>query len=286
MIKPYFPQVKHENNGMSVMIKKYGVNREDEMNDLTPGRLAGFHSAGILLDLETAEQNIIAVIGCGGKTTLISSLANELRYKKVLVTTTTKIYPVAGKDIIVCTTEQDCLKHKPVNGIQCLGVLNGLGGKLEALRADLLEEIIQHYDLVLIEADGSKTLPCKGWRPDEPVIPQYCTHIIGVASMAALGKPADENTVHRLPEFLKLTGLRRGEIISIKALTDMITADNGMFRNALDTTGKKSIFVNNADDEANAAIAKKMLTGIEEAQPGVYACLAYGSVQLNKFRIR
>ena len=244
-----------------------------------------FNTAGILLNLETAKQNIIAVIGCGGKTTLISSLANELRRKKVLVTTTTKIYPMAGKDIIICTTEQDCLKHKPQHGIQCLGVLNGLSGKLEALRHDLLEEIIQHYDLVLIEADGSKTLPCKGWLPDEPVIPPYCTHIIGVVSLAALGKPTNENTVHRLPEFSKLTGLRRGEIITIKALSDMIIADNGMFRNALDTTGKKSIFVNHADGETNAAAAKQLLAGIEEAQPGRFACLAYGSAQLNKFRI-
>ena len=244
----------------------------------------GFHSAGTLLGLETAEQSFIAVIGCGGKTTFIYSLANEFRHKKVLITTTTKIYPAAGNDIVLCSTEQDCLKHKPVNGIQCLGILNEASGKLEALRRDLLHEIIRYYDLVLIEADGSKTLPCKGWLPDEPVIPPYCTHIVGIVSLAALGKPADENTVHRLPEFLKLTGLRRGKIITIQALIDMATANNVMFRNTPDTIGKKSIFVNHVEDETNITAAKELLAGIEKAQPGRYACLAYGSAQLNKWK--
>ena len=244
----------------------------------------GFHTAGTLLDLETGKQNIVAVIGCGGKTALISSLANELRHKKVLVTTTTKIYPMAGNDIVFCTTEQDCLKHKPVNGIQNLGVLNKASGKLEALSHDLLEKIIQLYDLVLIEADGSKALPCKGWLSSEPVIPPYCTGIVGVVSLAALGKPADENTVFRLGEFLKLTGLRQGDVITRQALTDMVNANMGMFHNSADnSTNKRSIFVNQVEDENCAIITKEWLKGIKELTGERFFRLAYGSARMNKW---
>ena len=120
----------------------------------------GFYSAGTLLGLE--DKAIIAVIGCGGKTSLIASLANEYRHKKVLVTPTTKMFPIEG--------------------IQCLGILNEASGKLEALKQEQLEAIIPQYDLVLLEADGSAGLPCKGWLADEPVVPAFCTHTIGVVT--------------------------------------------------------------------------------------------------------
>ena len=244
----------------------------------------GFCSAGELIKLENEDSSVIAVIGCGGKTSLIASLANEFRHRKVLVTPTTKIFPMNDEGIILRTTQGECLSHKPVTGIQCFGELNQKTGKLEALSIHLLEEIIPKYDLVLLEADGSAGMPCKGWLPDEPVIPPFCTHTIGVVTMNALGHPADNNFVLRLPEFLKLTGLQQGEIITLKALTDMVCADNGMFRTSL---GRQSIFVNLSlvapavEDHATLLAVEEWLEIIQEENRGRFACLAYGSVMSN-----
>ena len=238
------------------------------------------YSAGALLGLADSKPETIAVIGCGGKTTLIASLANEFKHKKVLVTPTAKMFPLQGKKIVHRTTLTGCLSHMPLKGIQCLGMLNETTGKLEAITQSELETMILQYDLVFLKADGSNGLPCKGWLANEPVIPLFCTHTIGVVTLNALGKPADSNMVLHLPEFLKLTGLCCGETITLKALSKMVCADYGMFHNG---KGRQSIFVNQAEDNAAAVLAKEWLQGIEKLYSGRFACLAYGNARTNKW---
>ena len=237
--------------------------------------------AGELLGLADSEPAVVAVVGCGGKTTLIDSLASAYRHKKVLISPTTKIRArQAGADV-VRTTMQECLTHEPIPGVQCLGLLNAELGKLEALPAAWLEAHVRDYDLVLLEADGSRMLPCKGWRSYEPVVPPYCTHTVGVVTLDALGKPADDETVLRLPEFLRLTGLREGEEITLQALTAMVCGADGMFRGA---AGRQSILVNRVEDEAAVAVAQAWLRDIDRAWPGRFDCLACGSARANRFR--
>ena len=242
--------------------------------------MSEFLSAGALLGLTEMLPAIIAVIGCGGKTTFIERLAHEWRHKKVLVTPTTKMFPMKGEDIVLRTRAEECLSHSAAKGIQCFGVLNETTGKLEALGQDLLETIVPHYDLVLLEADGSNGLPCKGWRSDEPVVPPFCTHTVGIVTTNALGRPADSDTVLRLPEFFKLTGLSQGETINEQALTDMVCAENGMFRTG---TGRQILFVNQAESQAAAGTAQRWLDGIQKAYPGRFDCLAYGSARENRW---
>ena len=239
-----------------------------------------YQTAGLLLDA-AYRQSVIAVIGCGGKSTFIESLARECAGKKTLITPTTKIWPIRKKDVILKTGLEECISHNAVKGIQCLGVLNETSGKLEALPPDLLESLIAQYDVVLLEADGSRGLPCKGWLPDEPVIPQYCTHTAGIVSLQALGKPASDDTVLRLPEFSALTGLQKGETITAQALARMVCGENGMFRNGI---GRQSIFVNQLDPGADVSAAGEWLNAIRQVYPDRFACLAYGSALKNKWR--
>ena len=104
----------------------------------------------------------IAVVGCGGKTSLIELLADRMRDKKVLISTTTKIFPPKMKDIVLFETLRQCEEHEPRTGVQCMGILNSASGKLEALPDSFLAAIKSRYDIVLLEADGSRGLPCKG----------------------------------------------------------------------------------------------------------------------------
>jgi probable selenium-dependent hydroxylase accessory protein YqeC len=241
-----------------------------------------WYSAGALLGLPGEVPAYVAVVGCGGKTTFIESLARECRHKKALITPTAKIGPRGENVDILRVTLEDCLAHEPINGIQCLGILNEATGKLESLPEKILEDMIRHYDVVLMEADGSRVLPCKGWQDGEPVVPPYCTHTAGIVTLNALGKPADEDSVLRLPEFLQLTGLCRGDGITLEALTAMACARDGMFRNAV---GRQSLFVNQVEDEAAAAVAEKWLADIQKAHPRRFDCLAYGSARANSWSI-
>jgi len=225
--------------------------------------------------LGLSNGSVVAVVGCGGKTSLIGLMADKLRNRKVLVSTTTKIFPPNMEGVMLCETLRQCEEHQPQTGIQCFGLLNRASGKLEALPESFLAETIPRYDIVLLEADGSRGLPCKGWLANEPVVPCYCTHTVGVVTMNALGKAAGENVVHRLPEFLALTGLGEGSVITMQALEAMVCASGGMFKNS---AGQRYLLVNQAEDDAAAGAALSFLQTIKEKDPGHFAELLFGSV--------
>jgi len=229
-----------------------------------------------LLDISTGS--VVAVVGCGGKTSLIELVAAQSTDKKVLVSTTTKTFPMISEGVILCDTLQSSIRHEPRKGIQCLGQYNQRNSKLEALPEHVLVDMIPHYDIVFMEADGSRWLPCKGWRVDEPVVPYYCTHTVGVVTMNALGKAATSDIVHHLPEFLALTGLRERETITGQALEDMVCMPGGMFKGSV---GQLYLLVNQVEDEDTVSAAVSFLQTIKMKYPGCFKRLVYGSVHRN-----
>ncbi|MCL2217384.1 MAG: selenium cofactor biosynthesis protein YqeC [Defluviitaleaceae bacterium] len=203
---------------------------------------------------------IVAVVGCGGKTSFIMRMAESLPDKKILISPTTKIFPINA------------------GNADCVGVLNAKTGKLAALPEDELADLVPQYSIVLLEADGSRSLPCKGWRANEPVVPSYCTHTIGIVTMNALGKPATEKYVLNLELFLALTGLRENEIITSEALKTMVCAPEGMFKNSM---GKKILLVNQVESPSSADDARKFLLSIKEDFPGFFEKLMFGSIHFD-----
>ena len=237
-------------------------------------------SMAIIEYLNLSDKCIVGIVGCGGKSSFIELLAGSFQTKKVLVSTTTKMFPLKDQRVMQCQNLQQCLDHKAQAGIQSFGIMNTETGKLEALPQETLHGLIASYDLVLLEADGSKNLPCKGWLDYEPVVPEYCTHTVGILTMKALGSAATEANVLRLPEFLSLTGLSEGSTITTQALEAMVCAPQGMFKNSV---GRLSIIVNQVEDEETARIAQGFLQTIKEGYPARFETLLYGSIHLDSW---
>ena len=225
--------------------------------------------------MDISTGSVIAVVGCGGKTSLIELVAAQSTDKKVLVSTTTKTFPMISEGVILCDSLQSSIKHEPRKGIQCLGQYNQRNSKLEALPMHILVDMIPYYDIVFMEADGSRWLPCKGWRDDEPVVPYYCTHTVGIVTMNALGKAATGDIVHHLPEFLALTGLGEGETITGQALEDMVCKPTGMFKGSV---GQRYLLVNQVEDDDIVGTAVSFLQTIKTKYTGRFKRLVYGSV--------
>ena len=214
------------------------------------------NTSEVMRSLGIGQGSRVAVSGCGGKTSVINSFARESADSmSVLITPTTKIRPERSDGVYLATTREECLAHVPRRGIQCLGVLNAETGKLEALPPDDLSAIVPRYDLALMEADGSRGLPCKGWTDMDPVIPEFATHTIGVVSIKAVGLPASEDNVFRPGEFLKLTGMKRGEPITIRALALMIVSREGMFRKK---SGAIAVVINQAESPASMEMSAEL----------------------------
>jgi molybdenum cofactor cytidylyltransferase len=65
----------------------------------------------------------------------------------------------------------------------------------------------------LVEADGSRQRPLKAPGKHEPPIPSFAETVLVVAGLSGLGKPLDDENVHRPEIFGRLSGLQLGELV-------------------------------------------------------------------------
>lgn len=180
-------------------------------------------TGGNLASALKIETGITAIIGSGGKSTLLKTLGLELMRAggRVLLCTTTHMFPVAGVPWNGSSRRLDAAPWKPgaahVPGCTCeacaglvrgsicqAGVLDPETGKLSA-PAEPLDQLVQRFDYVLAEADGSKRLPLKAHAAWEPVIPAATANVVWVVGASGLGKPINE-AVHRSELFCERCG--------------------------------------------------------------------------------
>ncbi len=156
---------------------------------------------------------VIAFIGGGGKTALMGILAQEMINlgHKVLLTTTTKIYPYPDLPHIYIDDSADIIKrlkkHFTLNNIAVLGKRPGFDHKITGIDKELIQVLYNSLDIsILVEADGSRGKPLKGFADYEPVLPACADLVLPVIGADALGKTADSSTVHRLEQFHRIVG--------------------------------------------------------------------------------
>lgn len=238
--------------------------------------------AGIAVLLPVGKGSRVAVVGCDGKTTLVELLAKQHPALTTLVAPTTKIMCPPLVENSVCTTEEQSLAHTPRPGVQYCGVVQPKTGKLCALPPKALGQIAPLYDVVLMEADGSKGLPCKGWLASEPVVPAFTTLTLGVVTTKALGKPASNSYVLRLPQFLQLTGLAQNIPITLPALAAMVAGPGGMFKNAV---GRRALAVTAAETASDIETGLLLAALVKQLYPGVVQTCIVGSAHNNTWRL-
>lgn len=186
-------------------------------------------TSGNLASALKIEPGITAIIGSGGKSTLLKTLGLELMRTggRVLLCTTTHMFPVAGVPWDRSSRHTDAAPWKPgalhVPGCTCeacaglargsicrAGVLDPETGKLSS-PAEPLDDLAQRFDYVLAEADGSKRLPLKAHAAREPVIPAATANVVWVVGASGLGKPINE-AVHRPELFCERCGCELTDI--------------------------------------------------------------------------
>ncbi len=133
------------------------------------------------------DKKVISIIGAGGKTTLMYTLAQHYaeEKKRVLVTTTTHIRRPDQQMVVDSVIELKEQWSQRKIGVVGQNVKNQ---KLKALDDQVLRMYMQESEMVLIEADGAKELPCKVPNDTEPVIVDETNVILMVLGLDTLGK--------------------------------------------------------------------------------------------------
>jgi len=177
---------------------------------------------------------VVSFVGGGGKTSSMFRLAQELSSAglRVLTTTTThiseeqaRIAPASigwnelGLLDALLDRHRHCLLAGPPDG----------KGRIMGTPAELINSLHRRagIDIILIEADGSKSRPFKAPGEQEPVVPEATTILVPIAGVDSIGKPLDEKTVHR-PEIAALLASQQpGSAITSETLARVLAHPRG-----------------------------------------------------------
>lgn len=180
----------------------------------------------MLSDLLKIQKGVTAIIGGGGKTTLIHTLAKELSQKgTVIITTTTHIlksavfHNVLDDTISLFKLSELLSQHKCV----CLGKQTE-NGKL-CTTSHTFDDLCKIADFVLVEADGSKHLPLKAHLDYEPVLPCESTQVIAVIGVDCVGEKLKDVT-HRCDKASELLACEKEDVLTEKMVAQLINIEN------------------------------------------------------------
>lgn len=202
--------------------------------------------------------HIISIVGAGGKTTLMDTLASYYADmgRKVVVTTTTHI--MLPKQYPTARNRGQLKSMLAASRITAVGA-DAPGGKLCLSDQMTLTDYKEAADIVLIEADGAKHFPCKVPRETEPVIPDESGIVIGVAGMDALDQPLSK-VCFRKEEAMELLGVDERHLMTEEDLAEILFSEKGTRK---DVGGRDYyIVLNKCDNEKTrerAGNIRKML---------------------------
>ena len=212
-------------------------------------------------------RGVTAIIGGGGKTTLMETLAEELSKKgKVIITTTTHIRRPAQYETLLDADEAAVSAALDRSNIVCVGKA-AENGKLCAPRLSM-NALTHCADFVLVEADGAKRLPLKAHAPHEPVIPAEAQRVITVIGIDGIGKKISE-ACHRSALYAQLAGTDEEAIVTPQLAARVVNAEGYGDR----------VYINKVESAADYEAAQTMANEFScpviagSLQQGVYVCL-------------
>lgn len=200
-------------------------------------------SSTILPDQHTriSIPTIIALVGAGGKTSLLFWLS--LYFKKlglkVLCTTTTAMHrpdPSQYDHLVIhheFTQLLTVLNQSPKATVTyCATSYTASTGKVKGLSPNDVNRIGAHhiFDVILVEADGAKGLPIKAPDDHEPCIPDTASVVVAVVGVEILFQPAKPDQIHRWASFSALTQCEAHHTIDTSTMLALIGEPDGLFK--------------------------------------------------------
>ena len=212
-------------------------------------------------------RGVTAIVGGGGKTSLMFALAREYARagKSVVVTTTTKIYIPDEPDVIPAYSGQDLSALISGGKIVCIGS-PGDDGKLRFPGEESFRKACCLADRVMVEADGARHCPVKAPGEHEPVLPDNADSVIAVAGLDALGQRICDVSF-RPEKVAEVLGVSRQETFTPKLLARLLTSPDGQRKNVPEGT-HFAIVLNKADDAFLQAKAAQTAEMIQSLCPG------------------
>lgn len=212
-------------------------------------------------------RGVSALIGSGGKTTLLDTLGEELCAKgRVVLCTSTHIRAPARRPLVTGGAAE-LRAALDRSRVVCAGAPASEPGKLTAPPISF-EELAELADYVLVEADGARGLPLKAHAPWEPVIPAAARRVVLVLGADGFGRPIRE-VCHRAGRWAELANVAEDEKAAPEQAARVILAEgfgDRVFCNKVETAGDYA-----GAERLAALLSCPVAAG--SLHKGVYICL-------------
>ena len=205
-----------------------------------------------ICELMEIPRGMTAVVGSGGKTSLIARLAGELSdVGRVLWTTSTRIrWPQRGA--LVSPTPEELERAFGRSPIVVVGTRCEPGQLGAPTRS--IAELARHADFTLVEADVSGGLPVKAPDDTEPMLVGGEALVIAVAGMRAVGRPIRAAAQH--PErYAALVDKCVDECIELADMATVLLSPLGQRKGV---TGRFAVALNQCDTPHDERLAARL----------------------------
>jgi molybdenum cofactor cytidylyltransferase len=233
---------------------------------------------------------MIALVGAGGKTTLMFRLAAELTAtgRRVVTTMTTKIYTgqmALTPASLVLADEGVGLARLPAllaehRHVLVVGRPAAEPEKMQGVEPALLDSLVASglADAIILEADGARRLPFKAPADHEPVIPARAAIVVPVVGLGVIGQPLDGEHVHRPERVAALTGAALGDRVT-PALVAAVLAHPQGGAQGRPPSARLVPFLNAAEGAERLAAAREIARCLLESES--VDSVLIGSAQAN-----
>ncbi len=218
-----------------------------------------------------AHDGITAVVGAGGKKTLMRRLAAALATP--VVTATVRIPPIATWVETLAFTDD------PVSAVRAatdwpVGVLAGTDGpdRRVGYPPSTVDAIGALGHPVLVKADGARMRRLKAPGAAEPQLPDSAARVVWVGSVEVVGAPLSAETVHRPERVAAVTGRAAGDPLTVGDLATLATHPQGG-RKRVPRDAEHIVCLNMVDDPDRRRTAEAIADRIVDHTPGTRVVL-------------
>jgi probable selenium-dependent hydroxylase accessory protein YqeC len=215
-----------------------------------------------------AADGVVAVVGAGGKTSIMYALADHIDRAVVTATVRIPIFDSQVAEVVVTDDPVAALREAAEEGSNRfpLGLVpecDADGDRYLGYDTDTVADLAatDRADAVLVKADGARNREFKAPGENEPQVPATTDTVVPVVSAHVEGEKLTESLVHRPERVTALTDLAEGEIVLADQIAEVLTHPEGGLKGVPEGATVVPV-VNKIDEAAHEAAGNRIATSL------------------------
>ena len=228
--------------------------------------------------IDIPSGSLISLVGAGGKTTTMYTLAAELAAKnmRVVTTTTTNLYVPrqSETDTLIISAETPTLLEmvnfawKQYQHITVAAKAIG-EGKINGLQLDQPYELLirSGANVVIVEADGARRSMIKAPAEHEPVVPPQTNIALLLMSAEVMNQPLGAEIAHRPERIAAVLAINLGDMLTPRHVARLMTNEQGAMKSIPETANVYLLLTHVT--EKNTAMTREVAELVQSSGRGI-----------------